>query len=84
MEENRDLRHEESIVENVETEEDVYDRIQSLTAEVNQMEAMIAENIRLIAEGDDIEGRTYLKNHLEMEVRKKKAEIAKLNKSIEG
>jgi hypothetical protein len=47
------------------------------------MEKMIEENIRLIAEGDDVEGRTYLKAHLEMEVRKKRAEIAKLNKSIE-
>lgn len=63
--------------------ESVYDRIDGLTAEVNQMERMIEENIRLIAEGDDVEGRTYLKGHLEREVRKKKAEIAKLNKSLE-
>ena len=46
------------------------------------MERMIEENIRLIAEGDDVQGRTYLKSHLEMEVRKKKAEIAKLEKQL--
>ena len=67
----------------MEMEESIFDRVEGLTAEVNQMERMIEENIRLIAEGDDVEGRTYLKGHLEMEVRKKKAEIAKLNKSIE-
>jgi hypothetical protein len=62
----------------VEEEESIFDKIASLTTEVNQMEWMIEENIRLIAEGDDVEGRTFLKQHLEMEVRKKKAEIAKL------
>lgn len=70
-------------IEEIEMEESIFDRIGGLTAEVNQMERMIEENIRLIAEGDDVEGRTYLKSHLEMEVRKKKAEIAKLNKAIE-
>ena len=59
-------------------EESIFDKLSGLTAEVNQMERMIEENIRLIAEGDDVEGRTYLKAHLENEVRKKKAEIAKL------
>lgn len=63
-------------------EESVFDKIAGLTAEVNQMERMIEENIRLIAEGDDVEGRTYLKSHLENEVRKKKAEIAKLEAQI--
>ena len=69
-------------LENIEIEEPieeaVYDKISGLTAEVNQMERMIEENIRLIAEGDDIEGRTYLKQHLEVEVRGKRAEIARL------
>lgn len=59
-------------------EESVFDKIAGMTAEVNQMEWMIEENIRLIAEGDDVEGRTFLKQHLEMEVLKKKAEIAEL------
>lgn len=63
-------------------EESVYDKINGLTAEVNQMERMIEENIRLIAEGDDVKGRTYLKSHLENEVRKKRAEIAKLEQQM--
>ena len=66
----------------MEMEENVFDKIAGLTAEVSQMERMIEENIRLIAEGDDVEGRTFLKGHLELEVRKKKAEIAKLEKEI--
>lgn len=74
---------EEMNVEMMMEEESIFDRLEGLMAEVNQMERMVEENIRLIAEGDDVEGRTYLKGHLEMEVRKKKAEIAKLNKSIE-
>ena len=63
-------------------EESIYDKISGLTAEKEQMERMIAENIRLIAEGDDVEGRTYLKNHLEIEVKKKVAEIEKLNSEL--
>lgn len=66
----------------MEMEENVFDKIAGLTAEVNQMERMIEENIRLIAEGDDVEGRTFLKGHLELEVKKKKAELAKLEKEI--
>lgn len=73
----------EENMEMLQEEESIFDKISGLMAEINQMERMIEENIRLIAEGDDVEGRTYLKGHLEMEVRKKKAEIAKLNKSIE-
>ena len=64
-------------------EESIYDKISGLTAEKEQMERMIAENIRLIAEGDDVEGRTYLKNHLEIEVKKKAAEIEKLNSELQ-
>lgn len=63
-------------------EEFIFDRLISLKAEVNQMERMIEENIRLIAEGDDIEGRTYLKCHLENEVLKKKIEISKLESQM--
>lgn len=63
-------------------EESIYDKISGLTAEKEQMERMIAENIRLIAEGDDVEGRTYLKNHLEIEVKKKAEEIEKLNSEL--
>ena len=63
-------------------EESVYDKINGLTAEINQMERMIEENIRLINEGDDVEGRTYLKRHLENEVSKKKAELARLESQI--
>lgn len=64
-------------------EESVFDKIVGLEAEVNQMKRMIEENIRLIAEGDDVEGRTYLKQHLENEVRKKSAELTKLKSEIE-
>jgi hypothetical protein len=67
-----------------EDEENIYDKLMSLEAEVNQMKWMIEENIRLIAEGDDIEGRTFLKRHLELEVKKKEAEIKKLNSQIEN
>lgn len=70
------------IEEELEIEESVFDKLVGLKAEVNQMERMIEENIRLIAEGDDVEGRTYLKQHLENEVRKKKAEIVKLEASL--
>ena len=70
------------IEENPDIEESVFDKLIGLKAEVNQMERMIEENIRLIAEGDDVEGRTYLKQHLENEVRKKKAEIVKLEASL--
>lgn len=74
------------MIENIEIEENieesVFDKISGLTAEASQMERMIEENIRLIAEGDDVEGRTYLKQHLEAEVRKKRAEIARLESQI--
>ena len=74
------------MMENIEIEEtieeSVFDKISGLIAEANQMERMIEENIRLIAEGDDVEGRTYLKQHLEMEVRKKRAEITRLESQI--
>ena len=66
----------------MEVEESIYDKIEGIKAEVNQMEWMIEENIRLIAEGDDVEGRTYLKAHLENEVNKKKAELAKLESQM--
>ena len=69
-------------MENFEIEESVYDKIAGIEAEVNQMKRMIEENIRLIAEGDDVEGRTYLKQHLENEVRKKSAELESLKSSI--
>lgn len=72
----------EEIMENFEIEESVYDKIAGIEAEVNQMKRMIEENIRLIAEGDDVEGRTYLKLHLENEVRKKSAELESLKSSI--
>lgn len=72
----------EEIMENFEIEESVYDKIAGIEAEVNQMKRMIEENIRLIAEGDDVEGRTYLKQHLENEVRKKSAELESLKSSI--
>lgn len=73
----------EVLVENMEMEieESVESKIEGLRAEVNQMERMIEENIRMIAEGDDVEGRTYLKAHLESEVAKKTAEIAELENS---
>ena len=72
----------EIISEEIEMEESIFDKIEGLKVEVNQMERMIAENIRLIAEGDDVEGRTYLKGHLESEVRKKKYEISQLESQI--
>ena len=64
-------------------EESAEDRIFGLEAEVNQMKWMIDENIRLIAEGDDVEGRTFLKSHLEKEVRKKETELKILKSKIE-
>lgn len=67
---------------NLEIEESVYDRISGLRDQVNQMERMIEENTRLIAEGDDVQGRTYLKSHLENEVRKMRAEIAQLESQL--
>ena len=67
---------------NLEVEETIADKITSLTAEVNQMERMIEENIRLIAEGNDIKSKTYLKSHLETEVINKKAEIEKLKAQL--
>lgn len=70
-------------IEIEEIEESVQDKIEGLKAEVNQMERMIEENIRLIAEGDDVEGRIYLKAHLEKEVSKKKTEIFKLESQIQ-
>lgn len=72
----------EENIKTIEMEESIYDRVAGLTAEVNQMERMIEENIRLIAEGDDVQGREYLKQHLENEVRKKKAEIAELQSQM--
>lgn len=63
-------------------EESVEDKIMGIEAEVNQMKWMIDENIRLIAEGDDVEGRTFLKKHLESEVRKKEVQLKKLQESI--
>ena len=74
---------EEHIVE-IEREESIYDRIEGLKAEVNQMERMIEENIRLIAEGDDVEGRTFLKRHLEERVAESKEEIKKLQEQIDA
>ena len=73
---------EEMILEPEKREENPIDRLIGLKAEVNQMKAMIAENIRLIAEGDDVEGREFLKSHLEMEVLKKEKEIATLQEQI--
>lgn len=61
-------------------EESVFDKIFGMTAEINQMKAMIEENVKLIAEGDDVEGRKYLKAHLENEVMKKTALVEKLKK----
>lgn len=72
----------EEVMEMEMAEESIADRIESLTAEVNQMERMIEENIRKIAEGDDVEGRTFLKGHLENEVAKKKIEIEQLKSEI--
>ena len=82
LDEERRLAREEALARRQAKEENVYDRIFGLTAEVNQMERMIAENIRLIAENDDVEGRTNLKAHLENEVRKKRALIAELESQI--
>ena len=73
---------EEMILEPEEREESPIDRLMGLKAEVNQMKAMIAENIRLIAEGDDVEGREFLKSHLEMEVLRKEEEINTLQEQI--
>lgn len=74
---------EENILEQEqEREESIYDKLQGMLAEMHQMERMIEENTQKIAEGDDVEGRTYLKEHLEIEVLKRKSEIAKLKKQI--
>lgn len=73
----------EENMEMFEIEESVFDRIAGLEVEINQMKRMIEENIRLIGEGDDIEGRTYLKQHLKNEVRKKSEELTQLKSEIE-
>lgn len=73
----------EENMEMFEIEESVFDRIAGLEVEINQMKRMIEENIRLIGKGDDVEGRTYLKQHLENEVRKKSEELTQLKSEIE-
>jgi hypothetical protein len=73
--------YDEMKIEEIE-EEPIYEKIIGLTAEIDQMERMIEENIRLIAEGDDVEGRIFLKAHLENEVAKKRAEISKLEQQM--
>lgn len=73
----------ENMEMDIEIEESAEDKIFGLEAEVNQMKWMIDENIRLIAEGDDVEGRTFLKSHLEKEVRKKETELKILKSKIE-
>ena len=73
----------EEDMEMFEIEESVFDRIAGLEVEINQMKRMIEENIRLLGEGDDVEGRTYLKQHLENEVRKKSEELTQLKSEIE-
>lgn len=65
-------------------EDTIEDKIESLEVEINQMTRMVEENIRLIAEGDDIEGRTYLKKHLEKEIKKKQRLIAKLETQLQA
>lgn len=65
-------------------EDTIEDKIESLEVELNQMARMVEENIRLIAEGDDIEGRTYLKKHLEKEIKKKQRLIAKLEAQLQA
>lgn len=72
----------EENIEMIQEEESIYDKISGLMAEINQMERMVEENIRLIAEGDDVEGREFLKSHLEIEILKKKAELKKLQSEI--
>ena len=75
-----EIIHKEEM-EFVETPED---KIEGLTEEINQMKRMIEENIRKIAEGDDVEGRKFLKGHLEDEVAKKTKEIEELKAQIEA
>lgn len=78
MDEMIERLEEEMIVE----EETPFERIEGLMAEIQQMERMIEENIRKIAEGDDVEGRTFLKKHLENEVYKKNKEVEKLQSQL--
>lgn len=78
MDEMIERLEEEMIIE----EETPFERIEGLMAEIQQMERMIEENIRKIAEGDDVEGRTYLKKHLENEVYKKNKEVEKLQSQL--
>ena len=51
-------------------------------AEVNQMKITVEENIRKIVEGDNVEGREFLKSHLEAEITKKTKEIKNLKTKI--
>ena len=74
---------EEMNIEMMMEEESIFDRLEGLMAEVNQMKAMVEENTRKIAEGDDVEGREFLKSYLEIEILKKTAEIKKLKAQIE-
>lgn len=78
MDEMIEKLEEEMIIE----EETPFERIEGLMAEIQQMERMIEENIRKIAEGDDVEGRTFLKKHLENEVYKKNKEVEKLQSQL--
>lgn len=63
-------------------EESIFDRPESLIAEVNQMKVMVEKNIRKISEGDNIEDREFLKSHLEAEITKKTKEIENLKTKI--
>lgn len=59
--------------------ESVESKIQGITAQMNQMMNMVEENTRLIAKGDDVEGRTFLKQHLLVEIANCQARIDYLN-----
>lgn len=65
-------------VEEESTESKLFGKI----AERDQMQRMIEENIRKIAEGDDVEGRTKLKLYLELEVSKRNKEIEELQAQL--
>lgn len=54
-------------------------KIHGITIQMNQMINMAEENTMLIAQGDDVEGRTFLKEHLLIEIANCQARIDYLN-----
>ena len=59
--------------------ESIESKIKGMNDQITQMTKMIEENERLIAEGDDVEGRTFLNQHLTIEIANFQTKIDYLN-----